>query len=114
MEVAAGTRSSLANAMHHAPFYWFVLTATSRLTMWHPTHYSELGQQACSAKSPLPAALTAMRGLVVYVVIVLLQYAATPAILLLAILHVAQRHFGAGLSWIYASPILTFVLGTPQ
>jgi hypothetical protein len=59
-----------------------------------------------------------MHGLAVYVgmhgIVVLLQYAATPAILLLAILHVAQLHFGAGLSWIYASPILTFVLGTPQ
>jgi hypothetical protein len=57
-----------------------------------------------------------MHGLAVYVgmhgIVVLLQYAATPAILLLAILHVAQLHFGAGLSWIYASPILTFVLAS--
>lgn len=43
-------------------------------------------------------------------VVVVLRYAVVPILLLLALLHIAQLFFDAGLSWIYPSPALTFVL----
>jgi len=45
-----------------------------------------------------------------YGLVTLLQYACMPAVVLLASLHLAKLLYGVGLSWIPASPILTFVL----
>lgn len=81
--------------------------------LWHEMR--ELSQHMCPAKSSWAEALAAMRGLVLYVsmhgVVFLLQYAATPAILLLAILHLAPLCSDVGFPMIYASPILAFTLG---